>query len=293
MLCCWSYWWWHMPIRCQSWLSPKLSMGNGNDHKGGTSQGDYDLEAGPLQYSHVWVTPASPQMHKGDQNLRKGTPCPTTSDPIAPRGFHLHDIQECIQTTWQVTILPCGTMARQTSEGTGCRSMCLQSQPRLPTSIVPAATYEELLLGSSWVFICLMNLGACPFVVPAKVIVRNVTPASQLPLVTLLTVALGGPASGYWKDWILDELNLQGLEDWPKNDQRQARELLTKWEHLFAHSNLDMGKASLIKHQIELTDWTPFKECYWQIPPHVWWCEGPSPGDAGHWCHLDIIQSMG
>ena len=26
------------------------------------------------------------------------------------------------------------------------------------------------------------------------------------------------------------------------------------------HSNLDLGKTALIKHRIELTDWTPFKE---------------------------------
>ena len=43
--------------------------------------------------------------------------------------------------------------------------------------------------------------------------------------------------------------------------RKQARELLVRWEHLFANSDLDLGKTSLIKHRIELTDWTPFKEC--------------------------------
>ena len=27
---------------------------------------------------------------------------------------------------------------------------------------------------------------------------------------------------------------------------------------------------SLIKHRIELTDWTPFKECYWQTKPYMY-----------------------
>ena len=66
-----------------------------------------------------------------------------------------------------------------------------------------------------------------------------------------------------WKDWILEELNLQDLGKWPKEEQDQARKLLVKWEHLFAHSNLDIGKTSLIKHQIEVTDQMPFKEHYW------------------------------
>ena len=149
-------------------------------------------------------------------------------------------------------------MARQTSEDTICQ---------LPASIVPAAMYGELHLGSSQVQMCLRNLGAHPIVVPTKVIIGKVVPANQVPLVTLLTGTLGGSVSGLQEDWILDELNLQGLEDWPKDEQRQARELLTRWEHLFAHSDLDLRNMSLIKHQIELTDWTPFKDCYWQITP--------------------------
>ena len=38
----------------------------------------------------------------------------------------------------------------------------------------------------------------------------------------------------------------------------------------FAHSSLDLGKTSLIKHQIELMDQMPFKEHYWCIPPHMY-----------------------
>ena len=52
--------------------------------------------------------------------------------------------------------------------------------------------------------------------------------------------------------------------------QMQARELLLKWEHLFVHINLDLGKSALIKHKIQVTVWTPFKECYQCIPPHMY-----------------------
>ena len=64
------------------------------------------------------------------------------------------------------------------------------------------------------------------------------------------------------KGWILDELDLQRLKDWPEKEWKQARELLIKWEHLFAHSSLDLRKTSSIKHHIKLTDRTPFKECH-------------------------------
>ena len=72
------------------------------------------------------------------------------------------------------------------------------------------------------------------------------------------------------KGWVLVALDLQGLKEWPESEQKQARELLLKWEHLFACNNLDLGKTALIKHEIRLTDQTPFKERYRCIPPHMY-----------------------
>ena len=135
-----------------------------------------------------------------------------------------------------------------------------------------------------------------PIVIPTKIITRKVASANQVPPVALLNGTWGESAHSPQKDWILEEFYLQGVEDWPKDEQEQARKLLVRWEHLFVCSNLDLGKMSLIKHQIKLTDWMPFKECYgWigEYPPYVWWCEGTSPGDAGHRCHLKIAKSIG
>ena len=120
--------------------------------------------------------------------------------------------------------------------------------------MVLTATYRELHPGFSQVPICLRNLSVHPIVIPTKVVVGRVTPANQVPPVVLPTEAPRGSTHGPQKDWILEHLNLQCLENWPKEENDQARKLLVKWEHLFAHSNLDLGKTSLIKHQIELTD---------------------------------------
>ena len=62
------------------------------------------------------------------------------------------------------------------------------------------------------------------------------------------------------KGWVLEVLDLQVLKEWPMSEQKQARELLLKWEHLFVHSDLDLGKTALIKHKIRLTEQMPFKE---------------------------------
>ena len=41
-----------------------------------------------------------------------------------------------------------------------------------------------------------------------------------------------------------------------------------KYGFLFALDDLNLGKTSMVKHDIELTDYTPFKERYRQISPH-------------------------
>ena len=39
---------------------------------------------------------------------------------------------------------------------------------------------------------------------------------------------------------------------------------------IFSWNDLDLGKTSLVKHSIKLTDPTPFKECYRCIPPGIY-----------------------
>ena len=142
--------------------------------------------------------------------------------------------------------------------------------PQLPAAVVPTATYGELHPGSSRVPVCLHNLSACAIDVPAKMVVGQIVPANQVPLVvhpTRTATETNYPAQ---KGWVLQALDLQGLKEWSESEQKQARELLLKWEHLFAHSNLDLGKTALTKHKITLTDQMPFKEHYRCIPPHMY-----------------------
>ena len=117
--------------------------------------------------------------------------------------------------------------------------------------------------------ICLRNLSAHSIEVPTKAIVGKVALANQVPLAVLLTETPAKYICSPWKGWILEELNLQSLEEWPGVEQEWARELLFKWEQLFFCSDLDLGKTSLIKHWIELTGQVPFKEHHWHMSPHM------------------------
>ena len=102
--------------------------------------------------------------------------------------------------------------------------------------------------------------------------VGHIAPTNQVPLVVHPTRTSEEYNPKPQKGWVLEALDLQGLKEWPKAEQKQARELLLKWEHLFVFSDLDLdlGKTALIKHKIEVMDQMPLKEHYQCIPPHMY-----------------------
>ena len=78
------------------------------------------------------------------------------------------------------------------------------------------------------------------------------------------------PTRGEGGSWILDQLNLEGLNSWTREQQQSARDLLVDSADVFAKSDLDLGKCNIIKHAIKITDPQPFKEHYRRIPPHLY-----------------------
>ena len=120
--------------------------------------------------------------------------------------------------------------------------------------------------------------------IPAKTVVGQVTPANQVPPVVHPTRTATETGTKLQKGWVLEALDLQGLQDWPKSEQEQARKLLLNWEHLFAQDDLDLGKTALIKHKIKLTNEALFKERYRCIPPHMY-------DDV--WAHIQEMLDIG
>ena len=64
----------------------------------------------------------------------------------------------------------------------------------------------------------------------------------------------------------LNKLDLSRIADWPDEDQQEVGKLMAEHVYLFALNNLDLGKTSVVKHHIKLTDYTPFKERNCAIP---------------------------
>ena len=190
--------------------------------------------------------------------------------------YQLDGVKGAVCTTQKVTIPPFQTVNIKVN--ISVKGHCMKVHvlmepilgPQLPAAVVPRATYGELHPGSLRVPVCLCNMSTCAMEIPAKTVVGQVIPANQIPPVVHPTRTAKKTAAKVPKGWVLEALDLQGLKEWPESEQKQARELLLKWEHLFAHSDLDLGKTALIKHKIPLTEQTPFKERYRCIPPHMY-----------------------
>ena len=54
--------------------------------------------------------------------------------------------------------------------------------------------------------------------------------------------------------WILNLIDLSGLEDWPEKLQQEAKEILKRNAKVFFKDDMDMGRTNLVKHHIKSGD---------------------------------------
>ena len=67
-----------------------------------------------------------------------------------------------------------------------------------------------------------------------------------------------------------NELDLTGIEEWSQEDKKAVDELFKEYGRLFALGKNDLGHTTKVKHKIQLNDYTPFKERYRRVPPHLY-----------------------
>ena len=163
------------------------------------------------------------------------------SDPVEVWMFSLDDVRSPVHTTQKVTIPLFGTVS--VCANTSVKAHCMQVHvltepmlgPQLPTAVIPTVTYGQLHPGSSRVPICLHNLSAHSVEIPTRAMDGQVVPTNQVSLVVHPTRTTKESHHISQNGWVLVALDLQGLNKWPEPEKKQARELLLKWEHLFAH----------------------------------------------------------
>ena len=67
---------------------------------------------------------------------------------------------------------------------------------------------------------------------------------------------------------LFESLNLDGIGSWSEKQQQSVINLLMEYQHLFAMNLSELGKTSLVQHDIKLDNSTAFKEHYQRIPLH-------------------------
>ena len=68
----------------------------------------------------------------------------------------------------------------------------------------------------------------------------------------------------------LEDLGVKVDSEIPKEDREKLNCLLEKWKCVFSKGPTDLGFTTLIEHEINLEDNTPFKEPFRRIPPSMY-----------------------
>ena len=194
------------------------------------------METGSLWGSHVGVAALS-HSGSGKSEMKEAANCsPQKSDSVDVQKFWLDDVKCLVHTTQKVTIPPFSTINVQANTSVRGHYMWVHVPmepvlgPQLPAAVVPTATYRELFPGSSRVPVCLHNRSTHAVEIPTKTVVGQVVPGNQILPVVHLTRTAKETNTQESKGWVLEALDLQGLTEWPESEQKQARELLLKWD---------------------------------------------------------------
>ena len=215
--------------------------------------------------------------------------------------FDLNKIKGHVRLTKSITIAPFQTI--HVSGLTGCDqhskrvNVIVEPDPdREYESMAPIYGYMVLKPGSSRVSIGLQNYSCRKVTVPAKSIIAKVSAANVVPPslapnldneATLKqfeqcqeqlqtqesvgqSVALKVPELTPEREELLfSKIDLKGVQSWDPALIKEAQQLFCEFAHIFALESTDMGHTSMVKHRIRLDNYTPFKERYCRIPPHL------------------------
>ena len=60
----------------------------------------------------------------------------------------------------------------------------------------------------------------------------------------------------------------EGTSHWTEEQRSRVWTVIEKYSFLFAMNSLDLGRMDLVKHHIQLNNYTPIKDRYRRIPPY-------------------------
>ena len=144
-----------------------------------------------------------------------------------------------VRTTKPVTLPPFSTTSIRGSTKLRSHGMRLNliAEPsnctQLPTSVQCTPTYCTLEPSSNRVAVGIKNISARAITIPSKVVIGRLQQSRMIPD-DQSSKSKQGPTRGKGGSWILDQLNLEGLNSWTGEQQQSARDLLVDSAEVFA-----------------------------------------------------------
>ena len=158
----------------------------------------------------------------------------------------------------------------------------------LGDDVVPANSYSILYPGSTRAKVSLRNMTPKEIVLKAKTCVAKMA-AANVVLHMLVPKIVKGSKDKAQAEPVVDEegevkltplspeqqklnskLDLTGIEKWSQEDKKAVDELFKDYGRIFALEKNDLQYTTRVKHKIRLNDYTPFKERYRRVPPHLY-----------------------
>ena len=214
----------------------------------------------------VWQTTTT----KEDSNPEESDPCDygeivTTKKAETIDAFSSQDIHTKMKTAHR-------------GEGINVmtQDLCIEDRSLLPGLMVQNA-YLELHSGSKYVTVVVRNSTAYLQTLRKKTPVARAVTVTQIPelpvQLSLMEVSEGNHGHQMpkltvkqWWEKLFEELSLSGLESWPPELVASARSLLAEYYDVFSLEPSELGCTHSTKNVIKVTDDTPFKEWFRQIP---------------------------
>ena len=159
----------------------------------------------------------------------------------------------------------------------------------LGDNVVPANSYSILYPGSVRAKVALRNMNPKEVVLKAKTCIAKMAAANVVlhmlapkivrdfedkaqakPVVNDEGEVKLTPLSPEQQKKLNSKLDLMGIEEWSQEDKEAVDELFREYGRLFVLEKHDLGHTTIVKHKIQLNDYTPFKERYRRAPPHLY-----------------------
>ena len=173
----------------------------------------------------------------------------------------------------------------------------------LGDEIVPANSYSTLYPGSTRAKVALRNMTPKEITLKAKTCEARMAAANVVPHMLAAKIVKDSedevhteqvvnengevkmtPLSPELQKKLNNKLDLRGIEGWSQEDKKAVDELFRDYGRIFALEKNDLGHTTRVKHKIRLNDYTPFKERYRRVPPHLY---------EGVWKHLKEMVEIG